>query len=169
MIKVGQTELTKRGVLSGGVCAGERGIQVEGRSVRQTAREFGLSRKTVRKMPAFSAQPGYQRKKLVARPKLGPRLEVIARILEDDESQPKKQRDRPAAGPKRLRLATSRRGVTRSCPPVAYMRRTRGSGARRAMGADPGLREERLPRYDQEDPGTVSRLSLRECLGRNRR
>jgi transposase len=61
-------------------------------SVRRTAREFGLSRKTVRKMLAFSVPPGYQRKKPVARPKLGPWLGVIDQILEDDESQPKKQR-----------------------------------------------------------------------------
>ena len=69
-----------------------RVVQVEGMSVRRTAREFGLSRKTVRKMLAFSVPPGYQRKKPVARPKLGPWLGVIDQILEDDESQPKKQR-----------------------------------------------------------------------------
>ena len=69
-----------------------RAVQVEGMSVRQAAREFGLSRKTVRKMLEFSAPPGYQRKKPVARPKLGPWLGLIDQILEDDEAQPKKQR-----------------------------------------------------------------------------
>jgi hypothetical protein len=43
-------------------------------SERQAAREFGLARKTVRKMLAYAAPPGYQRKKTVARPKLGPWL-----------------------------------------------------------------------------------------------
>ncbi len=69
-----------------------RAVQVDGISVRRTARDFGLSRKTVRKMLAYSVPPGYQRKKPVARPKLGPWLGVIDQILEDDESQPKKQR-----------------------------------------------------------------------------
>ena len=36
--------------------------------------------------------PGYERKKPVQRPKLGPWLGVIDQILEDDKSQPKKQR-----------------------------------------------------------------------------
>jgi len=69
-----------------------RAVQVEGMSVRRAAREFGLSRKTIRKMLAFSVPPGYQRKKPVLRPKLGPWLGVVDQILENDESQPKKQR-----------------------------------------------------------------------------
>ena len=69
-----------------------RAVQVDGMSSRQAAREFGLSRKTIRKMLTFSAPPGYRRKKPVARPKLGPWLGVIDQILENDESQPKKQR-----------------------------------------------------------------------------
>jgi len=69
-----------------------RAVQVDGMSVRHAAREFGLSRKTVRKMLMFSAPPGYQRNKPVKRPKLGPWLGVIDQILEDDESRPKKQR-----------------------------------------------------------------------------
>jgi transposase len=69
-----------------------RAVQVDGMSVRRAAREFGLSRKTIRKMLAFSVPPGYQRKKPVKRPKLGPWLGVVDQILEDDESRPKKQR-----------------------------------------------------------------------------
>ncbi len=61
-------------------------------SIRQAAREFGLSRKTIRKMLAYSVPPGYERKKPVQRPKLGPWLGIIDQILEDDKSQPKKQR-----------------------------------------------------------------------------
>ena len=49
-----------------------RAVQVEGMSVRQAAREFGLSRPTIWKMLGFSAPPGYRRKKPAARPKLGP-------------------------------------------------------------------------------------------------
>jgi transposase len=67
-------------------------VQVDGMSIRQAAREFGLSRKTIRKMLQFSLPPGYERKKPVVRPKLGPWLGIIDQILVDDQSQPKKQR-----------------------------------------------------------------------------
>jgi len=69
-----------------------RAVQVEGMSVRQAAREFGLSRETIRKMLQYSVPPGYQRKKPVARPKLGPWLGIIDQILDEDEARPKKQR-----------------------------------------------------------------------------
>ena len=39
-----------------------RAVQVDGMSIRQAAREFGLSRKTIRKMLQFSLPPGYARK-----------------------------------------------------------------------------------------------------------
>jgi transposase len=69
-----------------------RAVQVDGMSIRQAAREFGLSRKTIRKMLAYAVPPGYERKKPIQRPKLGPWLGIIDQILEDDKSQPKKQR-----------------------------------------------------------------------------
>src|ERR1035438_1141767 len=61
-------------------------------SIRQAAREFGLSRKSIRKMLQFSLPPGYARKKPIQRPKLGPWVGIIDQILVDDQSQPKKQR-----------------------------------------------------------------------------
>jgi hypothetical protein len=69
-----------------------RAVQVDGMSIRQAAREFGLSRKTIRKMLQFSLPPGYERKKPVERPKLGPSLGLIDQILVDDQSQSQKQR-----------------------------------------------------------------------------
>ena len=69
-----------------------RAIQVDGMSQREAARQFGLARKTIRKMLAFSIPPGYGRKKPVVKPKLGPWLGIIDQILEDDKTQPKKQR-----------------------------------------------------------------------------
>jgi transposase len=69
-----------------------RAVQVDGMSIREAAREFGLSRKTIRKMLQFSLPPGYERKKPVLRPKLGPWLGIIDQILVDDKTQPKKQR-----------------------------------------------------------------------------
>jgi transposase len=69
-----------------------RAVLVDGQSQRTVAREFGLARKTVRKMLEYSAPPGYQRQKPVRRPKLGPWQGVIDAILEDDKQRPRKQR-----------------------------------------------------------------------------
>ena len=43
-------------------------------------------------MVAFSVPPGYRRLKPPARPKLGPFIAVIDKILADDTGRPKKQR-----------------------------------------------------------------------------
>jgi len=69
-----------------------RCIQVEGMSIREASRQFGLARKTIRKMLAYSVPPGYDRKKPIVKPKLGPWLGLIDQVLEDDQSQPRKQR-----------------------------------------------------------------------------
>jgi transposase len=69
-----------------------RAVRVEGKSQRAVAREFGLSRETVRKMLQFAAPPGYQRQQPVKKPKLGPWLGVIDAILNDDKQRPAKQR-----------------------------------------------------------------------------
>jgi ribosomal protein S14 len=50
-----------------------RAVRVEGRSERATAREFGISRETVRKMLRYAVPPGYQRQQPIKRPKLEPR------------------------------------------------------------------------------------------------
>ncbi len=52
---------------------------VEGMSVREAAREFGLHRDTVRKMLKYSIPPGYRRSKPVRRPQLEPYTGVIDR------------------------------------------------------------------------------------------
>src|SRR5664279_576320 len=69
-----------------------RAVRVEGRSQRAVAREFGLSRETVRKMLQYAVPPGYQRQQPIKRPKLGPWLGVIDAILNDDKQRPSKQR-----------------------------------------------------------------------------
>src|SRR5215218_854181 len=65
---------------------------VEGLSLREAARRFGLHCNTVRKMLAFAVPPGYRRRGPPARPRLGPFTAVIDRILEEDRSAPAKQR-----------------------------------------------------------------------------
>ena len=69
-----------------------RAVRVEGRSQRAVAREYGLSRDTVRKMLQYAVPPGYQRQQPIKRPKLGPWLGVIDAILNDDKQRPPKQR-----------------------------------------------------------------------------
>src|SRR6476646_4154092 len=69
-----------------------RFVFVEGKSRREAARVFGLSRDTISKMCQFSAPPGYVRKKPPARPKLGPFLSIIDAILAADMTAPPKQR-----------------------------------------------------------------------------
>jgi len=69
-----------------------RAVLIEGRSQRSVAREFGLARATVRKMLGYSILPGYRRKEPPKRPKLGPWIDVIDAILEEDKTKPVKQR-----------------------------------------------------------------------------
>src|ERR1022692_3142093 len=69
-----------------------RAVLVEGRSQRSVAREFGLARVTVRKMVGYSIPPGYRRKEPAKRPKLRRGMGVIDAILEEDKTQPAKQR-----------------------------------------------------------------------------
>jgi len=87
-----------------------RAVLVEGKSQRWVAREFGLARKTVRKMLEYSVPPGYQRQKPVRRPKLGPWQGVIDAILEGDKSQPRKQRHTAKRIFERLRAEHDYRG-----------------------------------------------------------
>ena len=69
-----------------------RACLVEGMSIREASRVFGLHRDTVRKMLSHPVPPGYRRKRPPHRPKLEPYTGVIDCILEDDLSAPKKQR-----------------------------------------------------------------------------
>ncbi len=69
-----------------------RAVMVEGKSIREVSREYGLHRDTVRKMLAYSVPPGYRRQTPPKMPKLEPYTGVIDRILEDDLARPRKQR-----------------------------------------------------------------------------
>jgi len=68
-----------------------RAVQVEGMSIRQAAREFGLARKTIRKMLAFSVPPAYERKQPIRR-----NWAPSTRSHIDDQSQPNKQATPPS-------------------------------------------------------------------------
>ncbi len=69
-----------------------RAVMVDGMSMREAARVFGLHRDTVRKMLAYSVPPGYRRQNPPRKPKLSPYTGVIDRVLEDDLRRPRKQR-----------------------------------------------------------------------------
>ena len=80
-----------------------RACHVEGMSVREAARKFGLHRDTVRKMLRYSVPPGYRCGKQRARPKLDPYTAIIDQILDSDRLLPKKQRHTATRIFKRLR------------------------------------------------------------------
>ena len=61
-------------------------------SRREAARRFGIDRKTVAKMLAFSVPPGYRRSGPPRRPKLEAFSGIIDRILEEDQGSHRKQR-----------------------------------------------------------------------------
>lgn len=67
-------------------------VFVEGRTRRETARLFGIARKTVDKMCTFSVPPGYRRSAPPRRPKLGDFTGIIDQILLGDRRLPMKQR-----------------------------------------------------------------------------
>ena len=69
-----------------------RACLVEGMSVREASRVFGVHRDTVRKILSNSTPQGYTRKRPPRRPKLGPYTGVIDAILEADQRIPRKQR-----------------------------------------------------------------------------
>ena len=62
-----------------------RACMVEGMSVREASRVFGLHRDTVRKMLAYSAPPGYRRQDPPRRPKLLPDTRVMMLTASTEE------------------------------------------------------------------------------------
>ena len=66
----------------------------EGFRHREAGRRFGQVRRTVKKMPSYSAPPGYRRTKPVRRPKLDGFTGIVDAILEADTDPevPRKQR-----------------------------------------------------------------------------
>jgi len=62
------------------------------KSIRQTAKDFNLSRNTVRKVLRSDRTRFEYHRKLVHRPKLGPFVELLSELLEHDHGLPVKQR-----------------------------------------------------------------------------
>ena len=91
-----------------------RFVFIEGKSPREAARVFGLSRDTISKMCRYSAPPGYVRSKAPKRPKLGPLVPVIDSILEADKTAPPKQRHTAKRIFERLRIEQGYAAAIRS-------------------------------------------------------
>ena len=91
-----------------------RACHVEGMSIREAARLFGLHRDTVRKMLRYSVAPGYQRRGLPRRPKLDPFKGVIDQILQDDLGVSKKQRHTASGYTSVCEMSTRSLASTRS-------------------------------------------------------
>ena len=83
-----------------------RACLVEGMSVREASRVFGLHRDTVRKMLANATPQGYTRKGPPREPKIEPFTGVIDAILEADRRAPRKQRHTAKRIFERLRTRT---------------------------------------------------------------
>jgi hypothetical protein len=69
-----------------------RAYFIEGKSIRQIAREGHHDRGTVRKALRDAGPPHYTRSQPRARPKLGPFLRLIDQWLREDQARPPKQR-----------------------------------------------------------------------------
>src|SRR5271169_1478242 len=80
----------------------------DGKSIRQIARDFNLSRNTIRKVLKHSEPTTAARNR--SAPKLGPFHGIIDQIVVDDETAPPKQRHTAAQAFRRLRDEYDYRG-----------------------------------------------------------
>jgi hypothetical protein len=67
-------------------------VLVQGESKRQILRETGMHWTTLEKILTHSSPPGYRASGPRHRPKLGPHVDWIEKILDQDKSAPRKQR-----------------------------------------------------------------------------
>jgi len=67
-------------------------VSREESSKREVLRREGISWETLKKILAYPEPPGYRLKEPRPKPKIGPYLERIAQIIEEDRALPKKQR-----------------------------------------------------------------------------
>jgi len=101
-----------------------RRVLVEKDSKRSVCLEFGIGWRTLEKILAHPAPPGYRRQAPWGKPKLGPFLPVIEEILEADKTAPAKQRHTAKRIFERLRDEYGYEGgITQVTETVAQARR----------------------------------------------
>jgi transposase len=102
-----------------------RRVLVDGVSKRQILRETGIHWRTLEKILRHSQPPGFHTKDPRPKPKLGPFLDRIAQILEDDRHAPRKQRHTAKRVFERLREAGYEGGYSVVRDAVRQARRLR--------------------------------------------
>ena len=102
-----------------------RKVIVDGVSKRQIQRETGLAWKTLEKILEHSSPPGYRRKTPYAKPKIGPYLDIIRRIIEADKNVHRKQRHTAKRIFDRLRDEGYEGGYTQVKEAVRAIKRTK--------------------------------------------
>ena len=117
---------------------------VEGMSMREASRVFGVHRDTVRKMLSNPAPPGYRRRRPARRPKLEPYTGVIDRILEEDLSLPKKQRHTVKAHLRAVERRARLRGRLHHSQGLCTQEQAAPAGGVRTPGPSPRPRPVRL-------------------------
>jgi transposase len=103
-----------------------RRVLQDGVTKREILRETGMHWTTLEKILAHSQPPGYQVQQLRDKPKLGPYVDRIRVILEQDKQIPKKQRHTAKRIFERLREEGYRGGCTVVKEAIAEIRRTSG-------------------------------------------
>ena len=73
------------------------------KSKREVLRDEGIGWATLKKILEYSEPPGYRLREARPKLKIGPYLERIAQIIEEDKSLPKKQRHTAKRIYKRIR------------------------------------------------------------------
>ena len=102
-----------------------RRVLVENVSKRQILRETGMHWRTLEKILANPEPPGYRTKASRARPKLGPFLDRVARILDEDKGCPRKQRHTAKRIFDRIKAEGYRGGYTAVKEAVRDLKRVR--------------------------------------------
>jgi len=103
-----------------------RRVLQDGVTKRQILRETGMHWTTLKKILTHSEPPGYRVQQLRDKPKLGPYVDRIRVILEQDKQIPKKQRHTARRIFERLREEGYRGGCTVVKEAIAEIQRTSG-------------------------------------------
>jgi transposase len=111
---------------------------IEGKSIRQIARERRVSRHTVRESLKDASPTTYKRTKPPGRPVTGPFIAVIEQILKDDEDRPRKQRHTAKRIWVRLRDEHGFSGAESTIRPVVRHLRPKIQQAFLPLEFDPG-------------------------------
>jgi len=101
-----------------------RKVLVEGVSKREVLRQYGIHWETLEKILTHSCPPGYRMRAERAKPKIGPYLERMRQIIEEDKRAPKKQRHTAKRIFERIRCEGYEGGYTQVKGAVRTIKRT---------------------------------------------